>query len=280
MNISSLWLIFELILYITLLLWAFCNANNYVSFFLTPLFFSIICLRFRLYKIFFKNELEEFNKAIIFIVIYLGAINCCFATNKIISEAIPQFQLFNSSAKEKDLEKIFTNFNALKYENIPELQDRVCSIDNRFTYILTALVSIEETNKNNKDRTNNLKERRKAYYHNVDKINIRCNNARVEKLLVNTEPINEQNIDLAPMYKRIGIWADEIKRNNAEIPPCNTICAFNHIDQASINIVKELDNIMSKQDFRNSYLTKQEKQYDKLESLQRSKENYLARLNF
>ncbi len=271
---------FELFCYITLSLWAFCNANNYVSFFLTPLFFTIICLRLRLYKIFFKNELEEFNKAIIFIVIYFFAINCCVAANKIISETIPQIKLFNSSVKEKDLEKIFTNFNALKYENIPELQDRVCSIDNRFSYILTVLVSIEETNKNNKDRTNNLKERRKAYYNNVDKINIRCNNAQVEKLLVNTEPINEQNIDLAPMYKRIGIWADEIKRNNAEIPPCNTICAFNHIDQASINIVKELDNIMSKQDYRNSYLTKQEKQYDKLESLQRSKENYLARLNF
>lgn len=280
MDKSSTTSIIELILYITLAIGTFWLGNDYIRFFITPVFIAILIYKLKLFKVFFAIDLKDIPRLGICIVLYLVSIGFCFGATKMVKEAIPNAPFFNSSTRERELESVFNSFNGVRYEKIPELESRICPLEHRFTYILTALVTVEETNKNNKKRTNNLKTRRKNYYNNVDKINERCNKAGIEKHLVNTSPINEENVNLDPMYKRIMLWVDDIKRNSKELPPCNTVCAFNHIDQDSLNIVKEIDNIMAEQDSRNLYLTQQEQQYDKLESLQRSKENYLTKLNF
>ena len=149
----------------------------------------------------------------------------------------------------------------------------------RFTYILIQINKIEETNKNIDKRFANLVGRDKNLEKNINKVNKRARNAHSSYLILNRPNIHPEKIDLTNYYDSMSRWGGTIDKN-IESPQCSNNCAFSHIDQASYNIVEEINEIHKKQDKINLVLTSLEKTYDTLELKQRYAEQNLTAKGF
>lgn len=193
-----------------------------------------------------------------------------------ISEQIPMV-MHKSIGKE--LGSIFEKYTIKTYEDVPNLTDLSCNIELRFTYILTQINKIEETNTNIDKRFANLVGRDRTLEKNVNKVNKRARNAHSNLLILNRPNIYPEKVDLTHYYDRMSLWGKTINKN-IETPQCSTSCAFSHIDQASFYIVEEINEIHRKQDKINLVLTSLEKNYDNLELKQRHAEQNLTAKGF
>lgn len=192
-----------------------------------------------------------------------------------IPKYLPSQQKINLSKVNisKEFISIFEKYNISQY-SARELGQRPCEIENRFTYILTSINRIEETNSNICARYKNLVIRKKNYEKNMQDINKRAELAHIELLLEDIPTIVEMKVKLDEPYKRMLLWGNEIDRNIQD-STCDINCTFNHIDTSSIKIVEEIDDIQKKQNIINQKLTSLELYFDKLEMKQRTKERQL-----
>lgn len=192
------------------------------------------------------------------------------------SELLPQSLNPTISA---DLTKIFAKYNIGNFEDLQEISSNSCDMEIRFAYILTQINRIEETNLNIEKRYKNLALRSKNLDKNIIKVNKRAQNLNISPLTISIPIIQTQKVELVKPYERILTWGSVINKN-IETHNCSTKCAFNHIDQASINIVYEIDSIHKQQDELNSILTRFEKEFDNLEQQQRNKEQIITAKGF
>lgn len=86
-------------------------------------------------------------------------------------------------------------------------------------------------------------------------------------------------MDLNYSYKRIIAHSKQIK-DNIENPSCSFKCSFYLIDQSSLDIIHEIDNIKTKQDLILAHVTDIEIKYDKLQEKQIAIEKSLTERNF
>lgn len=180
---------------------------------------------------------------------------------------------------DRELENVFGKYNTKTYEDLPNLNIRACSMELRFTYILTQINKIEETNANIDKRFTNLVERDRILEKNINKVNKRARNAHSDLLILNRPNIYPEKVNLTQSYNRMSLWGKTINKN-IEDPQCSTNCAFSHIDQSSFCIVEEIDEIHIKQDKINLILASLEKTYDNLELKQRQAEQNLTARGF
>lgn len=189
------------------------------------------------------------------------------------------FRVMQVIEPTKRLSQVFASYKTSEYEEITEITQRSCAIENRFTYILTGLNKIEETNSNIRKRYVNLEKRKKHFVKNINKINVREKNAQMTILRLDIPEVNIQEIDLKKPYERIILYGNEIDKNISH-PTCSKRCAFNHIDQSSIAIVYEIDKIHEQQNQINTNLSLLEKTFERLETIQRNEEKNLTQAGF
>lgn len=217
----------------------------------------------------------------------LIAIGICFCACLQIKANIPTLTLnqnfiktVNHQTISNNLEKIFEKYNTKNFEEIPELSEPACHLENRFTLILVNIIKIEETDNNIKQRNKNLKQRRKKLISNIDKIQQRERKAKIEISEINNIPkIETQQVSFTHSYRRISLWAKEIDKNMSQ-HKCSLKCIFNHIDVASINIINEISDIQKTQDVSNQQLSELERTFNKLEKVQQYREFYLTQKGF
>lgn len=179
---------------------------------------------------------------------------------------------------ESELASIFDKYQ-VSTDSDKGLVQLSCFIENRLTYILVSISSIEETDKNSAKRYSNLLIRKKAYAKNIAKINKRNKKAGDKLLIVEVPNINIVDVDVKQTYKRVSIYATQIA-NDIDNANCDNYCRYNNIDNASFQIIKELDKFRKEQDIRNDILTKLERKFDELEVIQRQEEQKLTAKGF
>ena len=177
------------------------------------------------------------------------------------------------------LEKDFADFKAITYYGQNEIKRDPCFLELRFTYILTGLSTLNQTETENDVRYKNLRNRRKLLIHNIEKINVREKKAQRSLLRLEPPELSENNLILSDFYNKVLLLGEQINKNITN-PNCNIPCAFNHIDSYSVQIVSEIDDIRKKQANVSKNLTAQERLYDSLELEQRNRELELVKLGY
>lgn len=180
---------------------------------------------------------------------------------------------------EKSLHEYFKNYAPQNYEFNPEVSILACKMSNRFSYIETSVITINQTDINSELRIKNLISRRKKALNNTQKVNKREKNADRKLLVINMPEIIIQKVDLLAPYEQIDILGKAVEKN-IRLPECNPNCAINHIDYNSFEIVKIIDNIKSSQDEINLKLTNWELLLDEIEAKIRDEENLLTKLGY
>lgn len=244
------------------------------------LLFCIALHRFKALNLIYKTN-KKIHPTVFFIFVFTISLGSCLNAKATTVTTFPTltFQRPQMVDTSKQLTQIFALYKANEYEDIPEITQRSCAIENRFTYILASLNKIEETNLNIHRRHANLEKRKRHLVRNFNKINIRETNAQMTLLLPDIPEVNIQEIDLNNTYKRITLYGNEISKNISNLT-CSKHCAFNHIDQSSIAIVYEIDEIQEQQNQVNSHLSVLEGIFERLEKIQRSEEKKLTQAGF
>lgn len=239
--------------------------------------FSLLDSLHVLAKPFPKSTHSIAKACIIFVTLVFG----CISAKAIIPETnIPeQTPIVINKSFEKELKNIFEKYNTKTYEDVSDLADLSCKMELRFTYILTQINKIEETNANIDKRFANLLERDRVLEKNINKVNKRARHAHTNPLILIRPNIYPEKVNLTQSYNRMSLWGKTINKN-IDAPQCSTRCAFSHIDQSSFYIVEEIDEIHHKQDKINLVLTSLEKTYDNLELKQRHAEQNLTARGF
>lgn len=225
-----------------------------------------------------KKKVPQIARGIFSLAIIFGSCLTAKATIVATFQATP-FQVAQFIEPTKRLSQIFASYKTSDYEDITAITQFSCAIENRFTYILTRLNKIEETNANIHKRYVNIKKRERNLVRNINKINIRETNAQMTLLRLDIPEINIQEINLQNSYDRIILYGNEIKKN-INNPTCSKKCAFNHIDQSSIAIIYEIDEIHEQQNQINTNLNLLEKTFEQLEKVQRNEEKRLTQAGF
>lgn len=260
-------------------LFFYCE-NPFFAIVIPLAFFAYLLIKNNATSFIFKGRKELKPICVVILVFALAFPTAINVKAKIIeSNMVKKIEIISSTRVLDKLKENFSEYQVSNYDRNIELEDRPCLMELRLTYILSSLLLIDETNNNIKERNKNLKNRGRDLERNAQKINKRIFLAQKEPLTFDIPVIQEQKVCLEGFYKRVMLWGDEIKKN-ITTPTCSDVCAFNHIDQSSINIVNEVDLIKSKQDLANEYLTQTERTFDKLEAQQRKAEIELVALGF
>lgn len=272
---------FKQVLSIVLIIGAFIlfnTANTVCYFFSSSLLiiaFSILgALDFLIQLIFQMSSIEKRPHKIVIYTLLIFAIMIIEAKASTIIPPIKINSLEINKSLEFQLTSIFDKYS-IANDSDSNLVQLSCELENRFTYILASISSIEETKRNSAKRQKNLIIRKKNYVKNIGKINQRCKNANEKQLDVIIPNIDIPEVDVNQAYKRILIYASQIKRD-IDNSSCNNSCKYKNIDNASYQIVKEIDNLRIKFDNRNFELSQNERKFDNLEEIQRLTENKLV----
>ena len=281
-NLKKLGRTFTSIICLVVAAFMFLGCNDWILYAFLPsllfyIAFSLLGSLQVLTKPFPKNTHPVAKACIIFVCLIIGCsrVKAIIPTINIQDTISPMI----NKTINKELENVFGKYNTKTFEDLPNLNVRACSMELRFTYILTQINKIEETNANIDKRFTNLVERDRILEKNINKVNKRARNAHSDLLILNRPNIYPEKVNLTQSYNRMSLWGKTINKN-IEDPQCSTNCAFSHIDQSSFCIVEEIDEIHIKQDKINLILASLEKTYDNLELKQRQAEQNLTARGF